>query len=78
MQNENSLIELWLLFQDFLDKKQVETAAEKYIDYCLDSGVDDEVLKEALGSDDTLDKAIRYYFDVNSDDDDEDEDDEEW
>lgn len=55
---------IWSCFKEYLDKKQVDMAAEKYVDLLADYGVDELVLKEALGSDDALDTAIEYYLDL--------------
>lgn len=54
---------IWSCFKEYLDKKQVDMAAEKYVDLLADYGVDDIILKEALGNDDALDTAIEYYLD---------------
>jgi hypothetical protein len=67
--NDEQIVDLWLCFKEFLDKKQIDLAAEKFIDTLADYGVDDIVLKEALGNDDYLDNAITYYLDLNEDED---------
>jgi hypothetical protein len=61
--NEEQIVDMWMCFKEFLEKKQLELAAEKYVDHLADYGVDDIVLKEALGNDDYLDAAIEYYLD---------------
>jgi hypothetical protein len=72
--NEAHIADIWSLFKEYLDKKQVDLAAEKYIDLLADYGVDDITFKEALGHDKNLDNAINYYLDLSIDNDyDEDE-----
>lgn len=73
MLNETQIGDIWMLFSDFIDKKQVEVAAERFVDLLADYGVSDRVLQSATGVDSTLDQAIEYYLDEpESDDDDED------
>lgn len=57
------IVNFWACVKDYLDKKQVELAAEKYVDLLADYGVDDVTLKDCLGNDDHLDGAIEYYLD---------------
>ena len=61
--NENEIQEFWLLFKEYLDKKHVETAGERYVDLLADMGVQDNTFIEALGADSALDNAIKYYLD---------------
>ena len=42
--NEEQIQEVWTLFKEYLDKKHVETAAERYVDLLADYGRDDHVL----------------------------------
>lgn len=74
--NEDNIVEVWTLFKEYLDKKQIEVVAEKFIDLMADYGVSDETLKESLGVDSSLDEAIYYYLDLDADD--YDTDDEDW
>jgi hypothetical protein len=60
------IVNFWNCFKDYLDKKQIDLAAEKYVDLIADYGVDDIVLKECLGNDEHLDSAIEYYLDDDS------------
>jgi hypothetical protein len=72
MLNETQIGDIWLLFADYIDKKQLELVAERYVDLLADHGVSDKVLQSATGVDETLDSAIEYYLDeedVDSDDD---------
>jgi hypothetical protein len=68
--NENHVGDIWMLFKEYLDKKTIELAAERYVDLLADHGVSDKVIQAASGIDDSLDDAISYYLDEESDDDD--------
>jgi hypothetical protein len=72
MLNETQVGDIWLNFVEYIDKKQLETVAERYVDLLADFGVPDKVFKEALGVDEILDQAIGYYLnedeDANEDD----------
>ena len=70
MLNETQIGDIWLNFVEYLDKKQLENVAERYIDLLADFGVSDKVMKGAIGIDDTLDQAIGYYVDDDEDEDD--------
>jgi hypothetical protein len=72
MLSETQIGDIWLNFVEYLDKKQLETVAERYIDLLADFGISDKVFKGATGIDDILDQAIGYYlnddFDGEEDD----------
>jgi len=71
--NEEHISDIWTMFKEYVDKKQIDLIAEKYIDLLADYGVSDETFKEVIGTDSNLDEAISYYLDLdNVDDDDED------
>jgi hypothetical protein len=70
MLNETQIGDIWLLFADYIDKKQLELVAERYVDLLADHGVSDRVLGAATGIDGTLDSAIEYYLDEPEDEDD--------
>jgi hypothetical protein len=70
MLNETQIGDVWLLFADYIDKKQLELVAERYVDLLADHGVSDKVLQNATGIDDTLDNAIEYYLDEDAEDED--------
>ena len=70
MLNETQIADVWILFSEFIDKKNHEAVAERYIDLLADFGVSDRVLEGATGVDNTLDDAIEYYLDEESDEDD--------
>lgn len=69
MLNETQIGDIWLNFVEYLDKKQLENVAERYIDLLADFGVSDKVMKGAVGIDDTLDQAIGYYLDDEDEED---------
>ena len=73
MLNETQIGDIWLNFVEYLDKKQLETVAERYIDMLADFGVSDRVMQAATGVDEILDQAISYY--LNEDEEAEEEDD---
>jgi len=39
--NEEQMLDVWNLFKEYLDKKQIDIIAEKYVDMLADYGVDD-------------------------------------
>ena len=61
--NEDQIQETWTLFKEYLDKKHVETAAERFVDLLADMGTQDNTFTEAMGSCEILDNAIKYYLD---------------
>ena len=73
--NEEQIADVWLLFKEYLDKKHVEMAAERFVDMLADYGLSDLAFQEMLGNDTVLDTAINYYLEVDDDlHDDEEED----
>lgn len=68
--NEEQIADIWMMFKSYLDKKNIDMAAEKFVDLMADYGVDDFVFKELLGTDKHLDSAITYYLDLDNDNDD--------
>ena len=60
--NEDQIADIWSLMKEYIDKKTVDVAAERYVDMLADHGVHDRVLESALGHDDVLDNAIQYYL----------------
>ena len=67
---EEQIVDIWNVFKEYLDKKHIEMAAERYVDLLADLGTDDHTLTSALGSDSNLDNAINYYLDIEDIDDD--------
>jgi hypothetical protein len=76
MLNETQVGDIWLNFVEYIDKKQLETVAERYVDLLADFGVSDKIFKESLGVDEILDQAIGYY--LNDDEDIDEGDDEDY
>ena len=70
MLNETQIADVWILFSEYIDKKIIDVAAERYVDLLADFGTSDRVLEGASGVDAVLDQAIEYYLDEESDDDD--------
>lgn len=71
--NDEQIVELWNLFKDYIDPKQMELAAERYVDVLADLAVEDDVLEASVGHHTVLDHAINYYLDADDwDDNDED------
>jgi len=64
--NDEQIVDIWNLFKNYIDKKQVEVIAEKFVDMLADYGVDDITMKELLGNDKDLDTAITYYLDLDN------------
>lgn len=65
--NESQIVEIWQLFKEYVDKKNTDIAAERYIDLLADYGIGDDVMTSALGTDAALDQAINYYLDLDED-----------
>ena len=74
MLNETQIGDVWLNFVEYIDKKQLETVAERYIDMLADFGVSDRTLQNATGVDEILEQAIAYYLNEDEDAEPEDED----
>jgi hypothetical protein len=72
--NENQIADIWLLFKEYADKKAVESLAERYVDLLADHGISDKTLKDSIGFDESLDDAIEYYLDQDSEESVDDED----
>jgi hypothetical protein len=75
--NEEQIADIWNLFKEYCDKKQIDVVAEKFVDLLADYGVEDLTFKDCFGVDADLDAAINYYLDLDAEinyDDDEDED----
>lgn len=69
MLNETQIGDIWLLFADYIDKKQMEIVAERYVELLVDLGVTDRTLQSATGVDNILDHAIEYYLEDSEDED---------
>ena len=65
---DTQIVDIWTLFKEYVDKKHVEQAAERYVDLMADCGTEDQSFISALGHDTALDIAINYYLDLDDDD----------
>ena len=74
--DESQIVDIWTVFKENIDKKNIEVVAERFVEVCADYGADDEHFKNALGNCNDLDNAINYYLDV--DDDSYDDQEEDW
>ena len=73
--NEEQIADVWLLFKEYIEKKNVEMEDESFVDMLADYGLSDLAFQELLGNDTVLDTAINYYLEVDDDlHDDEEED----
>ena len=63
--DESQIVDTWILFKEYMDKKNQDIAAERFVDLLADYGADDHTLTQVLGSDATLDGAINYFLDVD-------------
>ena len=63
--DESQIVDTWTLFKEYMDKKNQDIAAERFVDLLADYGVDDHTLTQVIGSDATLDGAINYFLDVD-------------
>ena len=64
------LTDLWNLMKAYVPAKDKSIVAEKFVDICMDNGIEDDEIKELLGHDDELDEAIQYNLDVEDEDED--------
>ena len=65
---EEQIIDIWNMFKEYVDKKHVEMAAERFVDLMADFGTGDDTLTNCLGNDYALDYAINYYLDIDEKD----------
>ena len=49
--DESQIVDTWILFKEYIDKKNQDIAAERFVDLLADYGVDDHTLTQVLGSD---------------------------
>jgi hypothetical protein len=68
MLTEQQIGDIWVLFSDYIDKKQFEAIAERYVDLLADFGTTDRIMQGSMGVDPILDQAIEYYLDEDSED----------
>jgi hypothetical protein len=56
---EDTIMEIWDTFKEYIPDKNKETAAHQYIDYVLGKDVEISVLESFMGFDSYLDIAIK-------------------
>ena len=61
--DEDTILDIWALFSDYIDKKQHVTVAGRFVDLLADLEVDVNVLKNTIGNYEELDTAIDYFLD---------------
>ena len=66
--DETQIVDVWNVFKEYIDKKHIEMAAERFVDLMADFGTNDESFMSALGHDSNLDHAINYYLDLDESD----------
>ena len=66
--DESQIVDIWTMYKEYLDKKHIEMAAERFVDLMADYGVDDHVFVSCLGNCSILDSAINYYLDLDDED----------
>ena len=47
---ESQIVDIWTVFKDSIDKKNIEVVAERYVEVCADFGANDEAFRSALGN----------------------------
>ena len=62
---ESQIADIWMMFKEYLDKKHIEMAAERFVDLMADYGTSDETFTNLIGTDKDLDHAITYYLDLD-------------
>lgn len=61
--DEDTILDIWALFSDYIDKKQHAAVAGRFVDLLADLEVNTMTLKGAIGNYEDLDSAIDYYLD---------------
>lgn len=56
---EQFIIEVWDLFKEYITPKNLDTAANHFVDFIVDNDVDEDTLNSLIGMDATLDDAIK-------------------
>lgn len=57
--NEQLIIEVWDLFKEYIAAKNLDIAANHYVDFLVDNDVDTATLEGLQGLDTNLDEAIK-------------------
>tara|TARA_A100001011_G_C13767936_1_gene617980 strand:- start:89 stop:328 length:240 start_codon:yes stop_codon:yes gene_type:complete len=67
------LIDMWGLVKAYVNAKERDIVASKFVDIALDNGTSEDDLKELIGMDDELDTAVRDILELEDDSNEEDE-----
>ena len=65
------LIDMWGLVKAYVNVKERDVVATKFVDIALDNGIAEEELKELIGLDDELDEAVREMLESDEEQNDE-------
>lgn len=74
--DEQLIIEIWDLFKEYIPAKNMDIAANHFVDFLSDHDVDADVLSGLQGMDNHLDDAIKAFLKEEEGFDDSDEDEE--
>jgi hypothetical protein len=75
---EHLIIEVWDLFKEYIPGKNIDIAANHFVDFLVDKDVDTKVLESLQGLDSHLDEAIKALLREEQGYDDADEDEESY
>jgi hypothetical protein len=74
--DEQTIIEIWDLFKEYIPAKQMEIVATQFVNFLADhDDVDDDTISSLQGLDNNLDIAIKEFLDEGGADDYEEEED---
>jgi len=76
--DEDTIIELWDVFKEYVPEKNRENAANHYVDYLTGKDVKISVLEELVGFDPHLDSAINLVLKTDEDDYEDEDEDNDW
>jgi len=65
------LIDMWGLVKAYVNVKERDVVAIKFVDIALDNGIAESELKELIGLDDELDTAVREILEPDEEESDE-------
>ena len=65
------LIDMWGLVKAYVNVKERDVVATKFVGIALDNGIAEEELKELIGLDDELDEAVREMLESDEEQNDE-------
>lgn len=67
--DEHQIADMWSLFREYVDNKNLEAVATKFVDILADIGLTESEMTDSLGIDKYLDNAINYFLDIEEEDD---------